>query len=161
MDEIETLAPLCFVLMPFGKKLDAASPLASAEEAYEKALALNPNDAYALVNLGESLQLRARVALGSGLDPAPLLDRAESRLLKALEINPNHAQARAGLALLPLVAGRIGWRWSMTALAREAGLNLCTVSRIEHGLRANPQSVKRVADALGLPMEEVLREDVA
>ena len=40
MDEIETLAPLCFVLMPFGKKLDAAGRVTNFDSVYEKVIAL-------------------------------------------------------------------------------------------------------------------------
>ncbi|MGE5261618.1 MAG: TRAFs-binding domain-containing protein [Actinomycetota bacterium] len=39
MDEAETLAPLCFVLMPFGKKLDAAGRVTNFDSVYEKVIA--------------------------------------------------------------------------------------------------------------------------
>ena len=39
MDEIEQLAPLCFVLMPFGKKLDAAGRVTNFDAVYEKVIA--------------------------------------------------------------------------------------------------------------------------
>ncbi len=39
MDEAEPLAPLCFVLMPFGKKLDAAGRLTNFDAVYEKVIA--------------------------------------------------------------------------------------------------------------------------
>ena len=39
MDEIEQLAPLCFVLMPFGKKLDAAGRVTNFDSVYEKVIA--------------------------------------------------------------------------------------------------------------------------
>ena len=39
MDEAEPLAPLCFVLMPFGKKLDAAGRVTNFDAVYEKVIA--------------------------------------------------------------------------------------------------------------------------
>jgi hypothetical protein len=39
LDEAETLAPLCFVLMPFGKKLDAAGRVTNFDSVYEKVIA--------------------------------------------------------------------------------------------------------------------------
>jgi uncharacterized protein DUF4071 len=39
VDEIEQLAPLCFVLMPFGKKLDAAGRVTNFDSVYEKVIA--------------------------------------------------------------------------------------------------------------------------
>ena len=38
MDEAEPLAPLCFVLMPFGKKLDAAGRVTNFDAVYEKVI---------------------------------------------------------------------------------------------------------------------------
>jgi tetratricopeptide (TPR) repeat protein len=39
LDETETLAPLCFVLMPFGKKLDAAGRVTNFDSVYDKVIA--------------------------------------------------------------------------------------------------------------------------
>jgi tetratricopeptide (TPR) repeat protein len=39
VDEIDQLAPLCFVLMPFGKKLDAAGRVTNFDSVYEKVIA--------------------------------------------------------------------------------------------------------------------------
>jgi tetratricopeptide (TPR) repeat protein len=39
VDEIEQLAPLCFVLMPFGKKLDAAGRVTNFDAVYEQVIA--------------------------------------------------------------------------------------------------------------------------
>ena len=45
--------------------------------------------------------------------------------------------------------------WSQTQLAKEAGVASGTMSRVERGMEANPATVKRVADALGLTVADI------
>jgi len=46
--------------------------------------------------------------------------------------------------------------WTRRRLATAAGVDPATVSRIERGTSRNPETIKKVADILGLSMEELL-----
>jgi hypothetical protein len=45
VEETEALAPLCFVLMPFGKKMDAAGRVTNFDSVHEKVIAPAIKDA--------------------------------------------------------------------------------------------------------------------
>ncbi len=47
--------------------------------------------------------------------------------------------------------------WSITRLAKEAGLAYQTVASVETGPSPQPASVKAIADALGLRMEDLVQ----
>lgn len=49
--------------------------------------------------------------------------------------------------------------WTFSKLAKEIGEHPSTVSRIERGENQNPETVKKIADALGIPMEELVLLD--
>jgi len=46
--------------------------------------------------------------------------------------------------------------WTRRRLAAAAGVDPATIGRIEQGTSLNPETVKKVADILGLSMEELL-----
>ena len=51
--------------------------------------------------------------------------------------------------------------WSKTALAEQANVDPSTVGRVERGENLKPETVKRIADVLGVNMEELLLENNA
>jgi transcriptional regulator with XRE-family HTH domain len=51
--------------------------------------------------------------------------------------------------------------WSQKHLAALAGVDTSTVGRVERGENQSPKTVKRLADALGVEMDELVVEDVA
>jgi len=50
---------------------------------------------------------------------------------------------------------RLSKGWSRKRLAAEAGTTPQTIGRIESGLSASPETIKKVADALGRPVSEL------
>jgi transcriptional regulator with XRE-family HTH domain len=46
--------------------------------------------------------------------------------------------------------------WSKTTLAEKAKVDPCTVGRVERGKNLKPETVKRIADVLGLDMSDLL-----
>jgi transcriptional regulator with XRE-family HTH domain len=57
-----------------------------------------------------------------------------------------------------LEAERVLRGWSKTRLAALAGVDPATVSRLERGHHRKASTLKRVADVLGLRMEELLKD---
>lgn len=51
--------------------------------------------------------------------------------------------------------------WTRRRLALAAGVDPATVGRIERGITQNPESLKKIADVLGLSMEELLNGNAA
>lgn len=51
--------------------------------------------------------------------------------------------------------------WTRRRLAAAAGVDPATIGRIERGISQNPETVKKVADILGLAMEELLNGNAA
>lgn len=49
--------------------------------------------------------------------------------------------------------------WTQTALAARADVHPSTVNRLEHGRPASPASVKSVADALGVTVDDLAAPD--
>lgn len=62
-----------------------------------------------------------------------------------------------------LNGARLQRGWSRVELSRRAGVDAKTVTNVLDGRHASPQMVRRLADALGVPMTELvnapLRED--
>lgn len=55
---------------------------------------------------------------------------------------------------------RIKKGWSQNDLAREIRVSAATISLIENGkIRGLPRTIKAIADALEIPMEELLIQD--
>ena len=55
-----------------------------------------------------------------------------------------------------LVDARLEKGWSQIRVARISGLAPATVHRVERGLFQKPETVLRIAQALGVPMRELL-----
>lgn len=51
--------------------------------------------------------------------------------------------------------------WTKRRLAAAVGVDPATIARIERGLTQNPETIKKVADTLGLSMEELLGGNAA
>jgi ribosome-binding protein aMBF1 (putative translation factor) len=49
--------------------------------------------------------------------------------------------------------------WTKAKLATVAGINPSTVRRVEEAEYLTPQTVKKIADALGLTMEELVLDE--
>lgn len=62
------------------------------------------------------------------------------------------------MTMLRLTAEREDRRWSRAELARRAGIDAADLSRVESGrLVPYPRMLQRLADALEVPPEELLR----
>jgi transcriptional regulator with XRE-family HTH domain len=49
--------------------------------------------------------------------------------------------------------------WSKSALAEQADVDPSTVGRVERGENLKPETVKRIADVLGVKMEDLIFEN--
>lgn len=45
--------------------------------------------------------------------------------------------------------------WDQTTLAYKCGVSVSTISRVESGERCSPKTIKKIADKLGLSIEEL------
>ena len=61
----------------------------------------------------------------------------------------------------PLERERIKRGWSKARLAKHLKLDPSVIGRVERGENRAPDTVKRIADFLGVPMEEIVIDDAA